>query len=168
MRDYMKALIISPKNISIHTNNTVPLELYTDADVRKVVVKVNDRVVYSQTLTNDGYFADQLSLSPNGIEDMELAFEFYGKNDKLLKTESILILASSAAFDLPRLSGVGSTNLSPSSTTAYVLTGTRTTAALGTEIVKATNVVGLVPGVASNWSLVDNFDFYNPGFLGKR
>ncbi|MBP9900597.1 MAG: hypothetical protein KBH45_04005 [Verrucomicrobia bacterium] len=103
MRDYMKALILSPKNISIHTNNTIPLELYTDADVRKVVVKVNDRVVYSQNLTKEGYFVDQLLLAPNGIEDMELAFEFYDENGRVIKTESILILASSAPFELPTL-----------------------------------------------------------------
>ncbi len=66
------------------------------------------------------------------------------------------------------VAGVGSTNVSPSKTTAYVLTATRITGALGTEIVKATNVVGVVPGVASNWGLLDNFDFYNPGFLAAN
>jgi hypothetical protein len=103
MRDYMKALIISPKNKAIYTNNTIPLELYTDTEVTKVVVKVNDKAVYSQNLAKEGYFADQLSLSPSGIEDMELAFEFFDKNNKVTKTESILILASSTTFELPTL-----------------------------------------------------------------
>ena len=104
MRDYMKALIISPKNNTIYTTNIIPLELYTDPEAKRVVVKVNDKAVYSQNLTKEGYFADQLSLAPNGIEDMELAFEFYDKDDKIIKTESILILASSTAFELPKLS----------------------------------------------------------------
>ncbi len=103
LRDYMKALIISPKNNTIYTSNTIPLELYTDKEAKKVVVKVNDKAVYSQNLTKEGYFADQLSLTPNGVEDMELVFEFYDKNSKVIKTESILILASSKPFELPTL-----------------------------------------------------------------
>ena len=103
MRDYMKALIISPKNNTIYTTNKIPLELYTDQEAKRVVVKVNDQAVYSHDLTKEGYFADQLSLAPNGIEDMELAFEFYDKDNKIIKTESILILASSTAFELPKL-----------------------------------------------------------------
>jgi len=66
------------------------------------------------------------------------------------------------------VAGAGSTNVSPTTTTAYVLTVTRTTGILGTEIVKATNVVGVVAGVAANWSLLDNFDFYSPGFLAAN
>lgn len=104
LRDYMKALIISPKNNTIYPSNVIPLQLYTDKQVKKVVVKVNDNSVYSRNLTEEGYFADQLSLAPNGIEDLELAFEFYDKNGKVTKTESILILASSVPFELPKLS----------------------------------------------------------------
>jgi len=104
LRDYMKALIISPKNNTIYATNTIPLELYTDNEVKKVVVKVNDKEVYSQKLSKEGYFADQLSLAPNGVEDMELAFEFYDQHDNMIKTESILILASSKAIELPKLS----------------------------------------------------------------
>ncbi|MFN3408655.1 MAG: LamG-like jellyroll fold domain-containing protein [Limisphaerales bacterium] len=62
--------------------------------------------------------------------------------------------------------GVGSTNISPAATTAYVLTVTRTTAALGYEEVKATNIVGVVSGVATNWALLDTFDYYAPGPVG--
>lgn len=104
MRDYMKALIISPKNKTIYTTDKIPLELYTDKDAKKVVVKVNDKVLYSKKPLKEGYFADQLQLNLKGIEDLELAFEFYDKNDKLLKTESIFILASNTAFEIPKLS----------------------------------------------------------------
>ncbi len=61
------------------------------------------------------------------------------------------------------LSGVGSTNVTPRSTTTYVLTVKR-----GLEEVKATNVIGVVDGVAENWTLLDNFDFYQPGLLGAN
>lgn len=104
LHDYMKALVISPKNKEIYTTNKIPLELYTDKETKKVVVKLNDKVLYSKNITKEGYFADQLALAPKGIEDMELLFEFYNKDNKLIKTESILILDSEKPFDLPKLS----------------------------------------------------------------
>ena len=103
MRDYMKALIISPKNKDIYTFKSIPLELYTDKDARKVVVKCNDKILYSKSLVKEGYFADEIAIDPKGIEDMELAIEFYDKGNKLIKTESIMILASNAPFELPKL-----------------------------------------------------------------
>uniref|UniRef100_UPI003D18FD0F Glycoside hydrolase family 2 catalytic domain-containing protein n=1 Tax=Labilibaculum antarcticum TaxID=1717717 RepID=UPI003D18FD0F len=103
MRDYMKGLIISPKNKSIHTNTKIPLELYNDKDVKKVVVKFRDKVIYSKNITSEGYMADELTIDPVGIEDMELAFEFYDSDNKIIKNESINILASKTAFELPEL-----------------------------------------------------------------
>jgi hypothetical protein len=44
-----------------------------------------------------------LIIDPAGIEDMELAFEFYDKDNKIIKNESINILASKTAFELPKL-----------------------------------------------------------------
>ncbi|MDN3643236.1 hypothetical protein QWY87_11025 [Lutimonas halocynthiae] len=103
MRDYMKGLIISPKNKSMHTNTILPIELYNDKDVKKVVVRYRDKIIYSKNITKEGYFADQLTIDPVGIEDMELAFEFYDKDDQIIKNESINILASKTAFELPVL-----------------------------------------------------------------
>ncbi len=103
MRDYMKGLIISPKNKSIHTKTQIPLELFNDKEVKKVVVKYLDEVIYSKNIEREGYFADQLTIAPDGIEDMELAFEFYDKNNNVIKNESIMILASKSAFELPKL-----------------------------------------------------------------
>ena len=104
LRDYMKALIISPKNNDIYQSaNKIPIELYTDKEVTKVAVKLNDKVLYSKNITREGYFADELKISPKSIEVLELGFEFYDKTGKLIKTESIMILASDAAFELPKL-----------------------------------------------------------------
>jgi hypothetical protein len=103
MRDYMKGLIISPKNNSIHTGTAIPLELYNDKDVKKVMVKYLDKVIYSKAISSEGYFADQLAIDPVGIQDMELAFEFYDKDNKQIKNESINILASKTAIELPKL-----------------------------------------------------------------
>ena len=103
MRDYMKGLIISPKNKSMHTNTILPIELYNDKDVKKVVVKYRDKIIYSKNITREGYFADQLTIDPVGIEDMELAFVFYDKDNQIIKNETINILASKRAFELPTL-----------------------------------------------------------------
>lgn len=103
MQNYMKGLIISPKNKSIYTNTTIPLELFNDKEVKKVVVKFRDKVIYAKNITKEGYFTDQLTIDPVGIEDMELAFEFYDKNNQIIKNESINILASKTAFELPKL-----------------------------------------------------------------
>jgi hypothetical protein len=103
MRDYMRGLIISPKNNSIHTNVNIPIELYNDKDIKKVVVKFRDEIIYSKNISREGYFADQLTIDPVGIEDMELAFEFYDSDNKIIKNESINILASKTAFELPKL-----------------------------------------------------------------
>ncbi len=104
MRNYMKALIINPKSHEIYTTNKIPLELFVDKSVKSVVIKLNDNVIYSKTLMKEGYFSDQLTLHPKGIQDMELGFEFYDKNKKLIKNESIMILDAHAPFELPKLS----------------------------------------------------------------
>jgi hypothetical protein len=103
MRDYMKGLIISPKNKSIHTNTQIPLVLFNTNDVKKVVVKYLDEVIYDKNITNEGYFADQLKIDPDGIEDIELAFEFYDVDNNIIKNESIMILASKSPFEIPKL-----------------------------------------------------------------
>jgi len=103
LRDYMKALILSPKNNGIYQSGKIPVELYTDKDVSKVSVKINDKVLFSKNITKEGYFSEQLDIAPKVIEDLELGFEFYNKSGKLLKTESIMILASDKPIELPTL-----------------------------------------------------------------
>jgi hypothetical protein len=68
-----------------------------------VIVKFQDKIIYSKNISSEGYFADQLTINPIGIEDMELAFEFYDINNTIIKNESINILASKKAFELPKL-----------------------------------------------------------------
>ncbi|MEI6577005.1 MAG: glycoside hydrolase family 2 TIM barrel-domain containing protein [Bacteroidota bacterium] len=103
MRDYMRGLIISPKNNTIYTGTSIPIELYNAREVKKVIVKYHDKVIFSKNISSEGYFADQLTIDPLGIEDMELAFEFYDKDNKIIKNELINILASKTPFDLPKL-----------------------------------------------------------------
>ena len=99
----MQALIVNPKAGTVYTSNSIPLELYTEKHVKKVVVKAYDKILYSKSLNQAGYFADQLSLSPEGLEDMELVFEFYDQDHQVIKTECLPILASSSPLVLPKL-----------------------------------------------------------------
>lgn len=103
VRDYMKALIISPKNNEIYTTKNIPLELFTDREAVKVVIKRHDKVLYTKNLAKQGYYNDNIELQLKGIEDVELAFEFYDKRNNVIKTESILILAAEKPFKLPTL-----------------------------------------------------------------
>ena len=68
-------LIVSPKYNSIHTGTSIPLELYTDKDVKKLTVKFLDEVINSKNIRGEGYFADQVIIDPVEVADMELAFE---------------------------------------------------------------------------------------------
>ncbi|KGL64012.1 glycoside hydrolase, GHnc family [Polaribacter sp. Hel1_85] len=103
MKEYMKGLILSPKNKTIHTNTTIPIELYNNKEVKKVVVKLSDEVIYSKNIESEGYFADQLTINPEGIEALELAFEFYNSKNEVIKNESIVILTSKTEIELPKL-----------------------------------------------------------------
>ncbi|MDD3322871.1 MAG: hypothetical protein PHS59_15640 [Paludibacter sp.] len=103
MQNYMKALIISPKNKDIYFSKNIPIELFTEKEAYKVIIKRNDKILYTKILSKAGYFIDNLKLELNGIEDVELAFDFFDKKNNLIKTESILILASNAPFELPTL-----------------------------------------------------------------
>jgi hypothetical protein len=103
MRDYMKCLILSPKNKDIYFTDTLPVELYADKDVRCVRIKFRDKLLKTILIKKEGYLADQLVLHTQGIEDQELSFECYDKANKLLKTESIQLLVSAAPFELPTL-----------------------------------------------------------------
>jgi len=103
LREYMKALIICPKNNNVYQSGLIPLEMYLDKEVSKVVVKQNDKVLFFKNISKEGYFADKLNITPKGLEDLELAFEFYNKENKLLKSESIIILASDKPIELPTL-----------------------------------------------------------------
>jgi Concanavalin A-like lectin/glucanases superfamily len=56
--------------------------------------------------------------------------------------------------------GAGTNAVTLTDTTTFVLTVKR-----GTSTLTATSTVAVVSGVAPGWTLLDNFDFYNPGPL---
>ncbi len=102
IKTYMKGLVITPKNQEVYINK-IPVELYLNAEVKKVMVKLNDSTLYSKTVTKEGYLSDEISYAPKGLQDAELLFEFYDANNNILKTESIFTLLSNEPVSLPKL-----------------------------------------------------------------
>ncbi|MCX6308973.1 MAG: hypothetical protein NTY32_09170, partial [Bacteroidia bacterium] len=53
-------------NKDIYSSDTLPVELYTDKDVRKVLIKCNDKVLKTIKILKEGYVADHLVLKSKG------------------------------------------------------------------------------------------------------
>lgn len=102
MENYMKALILSPKNQMVYTN-TIPLELYIDQDIASVQVKLYDSIIYAKQFTKPGYFEDKIVLNYNRLIDTDIAFDFFDKSGKFVKTESIYSLITNKPFELPKV-----------------------------------------------------------------
>src|SRR4030042_7010100 len=101
LKTYNKGLIITPKNQEIYSG-FIPLELYLGADAGKVVVKLHDSILYSKQVVKEGYLADTIKYQPKGMEDAELAFEFYDRDDNFIKSEIIYALLSKGPVNLPK------------------------------------------------------------------
>jgi hypothetical protein len=100
---YNKALISAPKNQMFYKNE-VPLEYFLQPDVASVRVIHQDRIVYACSDLRNGYLKDSISFAGQGLSDRELIFEFYDKNQNLLKLESIIVLTSDTEVEWPNVS----------------------------------------------------------------
>ncbi len=100
---YLKGLVVSPKNQEVYSN-TIPVELFLDADVKYVTVKLHDSILFNQEVKKQGFLSDAIHYTPKGMEDVELVFEFYDAAMNILKTESIFALLSESDVVLPKLS----------------------------------------------------------------
>jgi hypothetical protein len=99
--NYLKALVLTPKDQEIYTD-VIPVELYLDGSVGKVVVKLHDSILYAREITKEGYLADAIKYQPKGVEDAELDFQFFDKAGQFIKTESIYALLSKGPVNLPK------------------------------------------------------------------
>jgi hypothetical protein len=100
--NYMKALVVSPKNQQQY-GKTIPLDIFLDKQVRKVVVKLHDSILYAHEIAAEGFLTDSIGYMSKGMEDAELVFEFYDAQGQVLKTENIYVLLSGNPVVLPRL-----------------------------------------------------------------
>ncbi|MFN8207851.1 MAG: hypothetical protein U0T82_10660 [Bacteroidales bacterium] len=100
--DYMKALVISPKNGKQY-GAVIPLDLYLDKKVRRLVVKLHDSTLYATQVLKEGFLTDSIFYTPKGMEDAELVFSFFDGEGQLLKSETIYTLLSEKPVELPVL-----------------------------------------------------------------
>lgn len=102
MRQYNNALICSPKNQTSYRDQ-VPLEMFLQPAVKSVRVIYHDSIVYSRDDISNNYLKDSISFAGQGLRDRELVFEFYDKDQELLKLESIIILTSNKEVEWPKV-----------------------------------------------------------------
>jgi hypothetical protein len=100
--NYQKAIVASPKNQQIY-GTVIPIDLYLDKDVKKVVLKLDDVALYSKAVEKEGFLTDSVKYTPKGVEDAELVFEFFDASGKIIKTENIYVLLSEEPVSLPKL-----------------------------------------------------------------
>jgi hypothetical protein len=100
VKQYNSALISSPKNQTFYKNE-VPVEIFLQPRVTSMKVLHQDTVVYSQNNLSNGYLIDSISFAEQGLNDRELIFEFYDKNQELVKLESIIVLTSDKEITWP-------------------------------------------------------------------
>ena len=64
----MKALIISPNNNDISQSAKIPLEFFTDKDVRKVSVKRNDKELFTKNINMEAISLASYHLTLKGLK----------------------------------------------------------------------------------------------------
>ncbi len=98
---YNKALLASPRNQKIY-QGPVPLEFYLSKEVSRIKAVYNDKVVYDKPVS--GYhITDSIDFNEQAITDRELIFEFYNKDNELMKWESVMILTTKNEIVLPTI-----------------------------------------------------------------
>ncbi len=102
MKEYNMALISSPKNQMFY-KNIIPLEIFFQPEVKSIRVVYQDNIVYSQKNISNNYLEDSISFPGEGLKDRELIFEFYDKNEELVKLESIIVLTAENELEWPKI-----------------------------------------------------------------
>ncbi|MCF8259645.1 MAG: hypothetical protein K9J12_02645 [Melioribacteraceae bacterium] len=102
MKEYNTALISSPKNQTFY-KNIIPLEVFLQPDVKSIRVIYQDNIIFSKTKIENQYLSDSFSFDEENLTDRELIFEFYDKNNNLLKLESIIVLTGKNEIDWPSI-----------------------------------------------------------------
>lgn len=102
LKRYNKALISSPKNQMFYKNE-IPLEIFLQPDVASLRIVYHDSTVYSRAGITGNYIKDTISFTGQSLLDRELVFEFYDKDQQLLKLESIILLTADQDIKWPSI-----------------------------------------------------------------
>jgi hypothetical protein len=99
---YNQAIITSPRNQGIYTNQ-VPVEIFLTEKVDQIKAIYDDEIVLDKKGLISRHFADTIEFTGEKMLDRELVFEFYDKDAKLVKYETIMLLTSNDPVVLPSI-----------------------------------------------------------------
>ena len=102
LKNYLQAVIVSPKNQAIYENR-IPVEIFASDSVAGFVARINGDVIRDASI-QDNYFTDTISLALSSPEDIQMQFTFYDNLHRLIKKETIQLLASNTVVQLPEIS----------------------------------------------------------------
>ncbi|MCB9013377.1 MAG: hypothetical protein H6539_04985, partial [Bacteroidales bacterium] len=109
LKTYMKGLVLSPKNGDV-LDGEIPVEVYVDKEVALIECRYHDRLIFSKKIEGHAYLNSRIdceeilgSDTTLKIKDAELVFSFLNSKDKVLKSESIIVLVSKTKITLPEL-----------------------------------------------------------------
>lgn len=163
---------ITPNNTALGAfARATPAQFFT-GEIDEVVFWERPLSAAEISLIQTGYITNPpVRLSPLTINSFKSDLPAVAQGDSTVLRWDVPANASQVLLeplgDVTALttSGLGTTNVTLTNTTTFVLTVIRDTAALGHEEVRATNRITVVEGVAADWTLLDNFDSYSPGLL---
>jgi hypothetical protein len=97
---YNQAIITSPRNQGIYTDR-VPVEVFLTDKVDHIKAVYDDLVILDKKGLTGRHFTDTIVFTEEKMRDREIVFEFYDKDDNLVKYETILLLTSKEPVVLP-------------------------------------------------------------------
>jgi len=102
LKNYLQAVIVSPKNQAIY-RNSIPVEIFTADTITGFIARINGDIILDTPIKGN-YFTDTISLELSSPEDIQMQFTFYDILHRLIKKETIHLLASNTDIQLPEIS----------------------------------------------------------------
>jgi hypothetical protein len=102
LKNYLQAVIVSPKNQAIYENR-IPVEIFTADTVAKFIARIDGDIILDTSIEGN-YYTDTISLELSSPEDIQMQFAFYDIMSRLIKMETIHLLASNTGIQLPEIS----------------------------------------------------------------
>ncbi len=101
VKNYQNAIITSPRNSAIYSNQLV-VEIFSEDFVDSVKMFDGLEIIYKNAIQNN-YLVDTIEFVETGINDQKLHFEFYDDNSLLVKEEDINCLIAAEDIELPHI-----------------------------------------------------------------
>lgn len=99
---YNRALLAEPRNQAFYRNR-VPVDIFCQADVRRVRVVHLDRVLQELRPDAHGHCRGTLAFDGEPLRDRELTFEALDARGRVLKVETVVVLTGPEALTWPTL-----------------------------------------------------------------